>query len=116
MDCCECGYEPPRSIKCGECSFFRPGRAKDLSAPLYKELFLYVTYLEIQNIHAYEHAPDHKNAPNILLFAKHIYCGCTIDIVIIKFLINYYKFVYKTAIRPLTGTAHFPGKENAEGR
>ena len=34
VDSCECGNEPPSSIKCGECSLFLPGRAKDLSAPL----------------------------------------------------------------------------------
>jgi len=32
VDSCECDNEPTISIKCGECSFFLPGRAKDLSA------------------------------------------------------------------------------------
>ena len=80
VDSCECGNEPLTSIKCGECSLFLPGRAKDLSTPLQKELFLFGTYLGIQNIRTYKHAPDRKNDSNIVLFAKHICCGCTIDI------------------------------------
>jgi len=107
VDSCERGNEPPSSIKCGECSLFLPGRAKYLSAPLYKELFLYVSYLGIQNIHIYKRAPDHKRVPNIVLFAKHIYCGFTIDIVIINFSIHYYtrNCAVKTNIRPITGAA-----------
>ena len=34
VGCCECGNEPPSSIKCGYVACFLPGRAKDLSAPL----------------------------------------------------------------------------------
>ena len=35
MDSCECGNEPPTSIKTGNVASFLPGRAKDLSAPPY---------------------------------------------------------------------------------
>jgi len=38
VDCCECGNEPPSSIKWGGGGYvacFLPGRAKDLSVPLY---------------------------------------------------------------------------------
>ena len=35
VDSCECGNEPPSSIKCGNVACFLPGRTKNLSAPLY---------------------------------------------------------------------------------
>jgi len=35
VDSCECGNEPQSSINAGNVTCFLPGRAKDLSAPLY---------------------------------------------------------------------------------
>jgi len=35
VDSCECGNEPRSSINAGNVICFLPGRAKDLSAPLY---------------------------------------------------------------------------------
>ena len=35
VDSCECGNEPSSSINAGTVAFSLPGRAKDLSAPLY---------------------------------------------------------------------------------